>query len=181
MIVQFGSITATLWLLLLTIASMFWLVLFKSQILLFVALPYGDQEIAFIVLLVLSFVLRSVEVIYLIWKQSTIEIFLIDWEKPSLPEGSSDVTPTSVSIWRTYFIANEWNEIQTLRKLNPTLLLVFVLLFLEVVGLKNLAEIDPSPYITVTSERYSAPHSLTLRFSLGIVLYLMFALLLVSS
>ena len=48
----------------------------------------------------------------------------------------SIATPTTVtapvSIWRTYFVANEWNEIQSLRKLNPTLLLLLVLLFLNV-------------------------------------------------
>lgn len=40
--------------------------------------------------------------------------------------------PAPVSIWRTYFVANEWNEIQTTRKINPTFQIMAVLFFLEV-------------------------------------------------
>lgn len=47
--------------------------------------------------------------------------------------------PAPVSIWRTYFVANEWNEIQTTRKINPTFQVMAVLFFLEVpLGWKNL-------------------------------------------
>ena len=37
-----------------------------------------------------------------------------------------------VSIWRTYFIANEWNELQTQRRVNQTWQLMLVLFLLEV-------------------------------------------------
>ncbi len=45
-------------------------------------------------------------------------------------EAKSQASP--VSIWRTYFVANEWNEIQTIRKINPTFQVIAVLFFLEV-------------------------------------------------
>lgn len=45
-------------------------------------------------------------------------------------EAKSQASP--VSIWRTYFVANEWNEIQTVRKINPTFQVIAVLFFLEV-------------------------------------------------
>ncbi len=45
-------------------------------------------------------------------------------------EAKSQASP--VSIWRTYFVANEWNEIQTIRKINPTFQVMAVLFFLEV-------------------------------------------------
>ena len=38
-----------------------------------------------------------------------------------------------VSIWRTYFVANEWNEIQTTRKICPLFQIFVTLLFLKVV------------------------------------------------
>uniref|UniRef100_A0A1X7SQ26 Uncharacterized protein n=1 Tax=Amphimedon queenslandica TaxID=400682 RepID=A0A1X7SQ26_AMPQE len=63
----------------------------------------------------------SVQIIYLIWKQTSVRIFLIDWEKPKGAGQAKDTTvpiTSTVSIWRTYFVANEWNEIQTNRKLN---------------------------------------------------------------
>lgn len=45
-------------------------------------------------------------------------------------ESKHDTSP--VSIWRTYFVANEWNEIQTIRKISPTFQIMTVLFFLEV-------------------------------------------------
>lgn len=88
---------------------------------------------------------------YLLWHQCTIDIFFIDWERPrgllltsSQPTGSTQATPTTatapVSIWRTYFVANEWNEIQSVTKINHTLLLSLVLLF----GQVSLSKTTPS-------------------------------------
>ena len=86
--------------------------------------------------------LQVIHIAYLVWHQCTVDIFLIDWERSrgvlltTNQNPESIATPTTVtapvSIWRTYFVANEWNEIQSLRKLNPTLLLLLVLLFLNV-------------------------------------------------
>lgn len=49
---------------------------------------------------------------------------------PGSGEAKSPASP--VSIWRTYFVANEWNEIQTIRKIDPTFQVIAVLFFLEV-------------------------------------------------
>lgn len=49
---------------------------------------------------------QLIEFLGIIGIQSTTDIFLIDWERP---QNTGD---GKVSIWRTYFIANEWNEIQ---------------------------------------------------------------------
>ena len=50
--------------------------------------------------------------LYLVYSQINTNIFLVDWEKPK--DTSSLVLP--VSMWRTVLVANEWNEIQTMRK-----------------------------------------------------------------
>ena len=39
---------------------------------------------------------------------------------------------SSISIWRTYFVANEYNEIQTFRRINVSFQLCFVLFLLKV-------------------------------------------------
>ena len=176
---------------LLTIASFFVLVLFKGQTELLITLPEGNQEIAFITLLVVAFILRLLNLLYLIWKHVTVEIFFIDWEKPKVhapqvdghaPQGK--VHPPQgdvpVSIWRSYFVANEWNEIQSMRRIRPIPVLLLVLLCLEVLGLVNLAEWDPASNITRPSDRYSGPHSLVLRFSVVVILYPVFAAIMVS-
>lgn len=168
------------------ISSLILLIIFKGQNELLLALPVGDQETAFIVLLVIAFVFRLISVIYIIWKQVTIDIFLIDWEKPKvLAQGELPINQAHqeapVSIWRCYFVANEWNEIQCLRRIRPIPVLLAVLLFLEVVGVVHLCERDPSSNISRTSDRYSAPHSLILRFSVTVSFYLIFALGVVST
>ena len=50
----------------------------------------------------------------------------------------------------------------------------------QVVGLEHLAEQDPSSSITTSQQRYSAPHSPLLRFSLTSLVYITSAILLVS-
>jgi meckelin len=50
----------------------------------------------------------------------------------SSASGEAKRDPSPVSIWRTYFVANEWNEIQTIRKISPTFQVIAVLFFLEV-------------------------------------------------
>ena len=157
---------------------------------LFIALPASHQESAFVTLTIMAFSFRVLDVLYLVWKQSSVHIFLMDWERPQgmlLATASASESDASkavlspISIWRTYFVANEWNEIQSLRKISPMLVLVAVVLFLEVFGLRHLAEEAPTAYVTASVERYSAPHNRVLRFAMATTLYILFSSLLVSS
>lgn len=50
----------------------------------------------------------------------------------------------NVSIWRTYFVANEFHELQTFRRINLTFQLFFILLLLKVI--KILVNIDKIQY-----------------------------------
>ncbi len=50
----------------------------------------------------------------------------MDWERPKA--GKAD----SVSAWRTCFVANEFNEIQTFRRIHVSFHLLFVLFLLKV-------------------------------------------------
>lgn len=58
----------------------------------------------------------------------TVSLILSPWPG----EGGVRSATVPVSIWRTYFVANEWNEIQTVRKINPLFQILTVLFFLEV-------------------------------------------------
>lgn len=88
---------------------------------------------------------QIVEICHLIYCQITIDIFFIDWERPRarnlVPRNvltgasNSDIDEHQpVSIWRTYFVANEWNEIQTKRKLNTNIQLLTTVLILKVIS-----------------------------------------------
>jgi meckelin len=81
--------------------------------------------------------LQIVEIVRLIWKQTNIDIFLVDWEKPRIlsnqkQNGIMGTQKQTVSIWRSYFVANEWAEIQTKRKISSPLQLLLTILLLKV-------------------------------------------------
>ena len=74
----------------------------------------------------------------MVWKQTHADIFFIDWEKPRgggsgsggggggggriATSASHTRTSSPVSVWRLFFVANEWNELQVpLHALVPSL------------------------------------------------------------
>ncbi|KAK4828231.1 hypothetical protein QYF61_024726 [Mycteria americana] len=121
---------------------------------------------------------KALQVLQLLVSQLTIDIFFIDWERPKGKvlkavegEGVIKSAAAPVSIWRTYFIANEWNEIQTVRKINP---------LFQAVGFSNLALMDSSSSLTRSSESYIAPWSRILRFGVSSALWLAIAFLQIS-
>ena len=63
----------------------------------------------------------------MIGDQCCVNVFMIDWENPRPAKADSPV-----SAWRMYFVANEWNEIQVIRKSGVSLQIVLVLLILKV-------------------------------------------------
>ncbi|VDN24316.1 unnamed protein product [Dibothriocephalus latus] len=70
--------------------------------------------------LVSATVLKFIDLVHIFAMQCTLDIYLIDWERPRVP------------IWRTVLVANEWNEIQTCRKTNPTFTIFVAMLILGV-------------------------------------------------
>lgn len=76
---------------------------------------------------------QIVEVVRLIYVQMKIDIFLIDWERPRATGGfNTNEIQQPVSIWRTYFVANEWNEVQTKRKTSLLIQMLLTILILKV-------------------------------------------------
>ncbi|XP_050779185.1 meckelin-like isoform X7 [Gopherus flavomarginatus] len=161
--------------------GIYWLIVFKGQqssaVEVMVPLAGSQIETNFIIYLSCAFVLKAVDLLHLLITQVTISIFLIDWEKPKekpafkAPAGGQRAI-SSVSIWRTFLIANEWNEIQTHRKLNPSLQLFTVLLLLEVVGLKNITSRDLNLDLHPGADAYLAAWSPILRFGIAASLWL---------
>ncbi|NXS10081.1 MKS3 protein, partial [Neodrepanis coruscans] len=164
--------------------GIYWLVFFKAQQYVSVLLPLPSQEEDFVTYVACAFSLKALQFLQLLVSQLTIDIFFIDWERPKGKvlkavegEGVTKSAAAPVSIWRTYFIANEWNEIQTVRKINPLFQVLAVLFFLEVVGFSNLALMDASSSLTRSSESYVAPWSRILRFGVSAALWIAIAIL----
>jgi meckelin len=70
--------------------------------------------------------LQTISVLWMIGEQCNVDIFLIDWESPRPTKGEI------VSVWRMFFVANEWNELQVARKSSISLQVILVLLTLKV-------------------------------------------------
>ncbi len=97
------------------------------------------------------------------------DIFFLDWERPrgQASDPSQKGAEAPVSIWRTYFIANEWNEIQTTRKINHLFQIFAVVFFLHVVGLENITTADPRSDFHHHEGEYYAPYSKIFRFAVS--------------
>jgi meckelin len=186
MVAECCSLIAGIVFVVVLLTSIVVLIFFKSQVPLAFVLPTDHQEVMYIVLVALGLLCELVNIVYIMWFQCSVDIFFIDWEKPKgqivtadtttqTPEGSLKVAP--VSIWRTYFVANEWNEIQSLRKGHPLVLLLAVLLLLEVISLGNIGNREPIAHVFYDSSEYTPPSSRILRFALAAMFYSFLALL----
>ncbi|ROJ29183.1 Meckelin [Anabarilius grahami] len=164
--------------------GLYWLIFFKAQQFVSVLLPLPAQEERFVVYVGCAFALKTVQFLHKLFVQLSVDIFFIDWERPrgkssKHVEGSGEAKSQAspVSIWRTYFVANEWNEIQTIRKINPTFQVITVLFFLEVVGFSNLALRDPLSNLRRSPEAYTPPYSLILRYGVASAVWLCIGLI----
>lgn len=177
----------------------YWLLFFKGQQKVSILLPTSSQESVFIGLVIAMAVLKILHVLHLIWQQVNVDTFFIDWEKPQGDMTRHNASPPAassaehggaemnrlrpggehnpVSIWRTYFIANEWNELQTFRKINSLFQLLVVVFFLEVVGFSNVCRRSPHAFYSLSRDDYPAARSRILRFVMAVIIYIIVAIL----
>ncbi|XP_061531243.1 meckelin-like isoform X3 [Phycodurus eques] len=123
---------------------------------------------------------KAVQFLHKLTVQLSVDVFFIDWERPrttasrtaaGTTQQKRDLSP--VSIWRTYFVANEWNEIQTVRKIRPTFQIMAVLFFLEALDFWKLTLRAPWPPSKVGTPSYSP----IVRYGLASTLWLCIGLL----
>ena len=117
--------------------SLYWFAFFKQQSYLHVLLPSPkDLEPIIKHYIIAIFVLKLVDIVHLLASQMSADVFLLDWERPKPKGGASNNADnpdgSSVSVWRTYLVANEWNELQSVRKINLTLQIILVVFVLKV-------------------------------------------------
>lgn len=73
----------------------------------------------------------------MIIKQGHADIFFLDWE-PNNQKGKT------VSVWRTILVANEWNELSTVRRMSIEFTLFWLGFFLLGLGLEYNATMQPN-------------------------------------
>eukprot|EP00794_Sanderia_malayensis_P012250 gene12250-13512_t len=158
-----------------------WLVFFKQQTVVYQVLPSSAQQSLLRTILICGFCFKVIDILQLLYIQTTIDVFFIDWERPrgriiepgQAGGGGGNEAGTPVSIIRTLFVANEWHEIQTLKRIKCTVQLIVVLFFLKVAGFEHLTTTDPISRFSVnTSNDYVGSASFVLRFAVTSILFL---------
>ncbi|XP_054290013.1 meckelin-like [Macrosteles quadrilineatus] len=143
-------------------------VYYKGQAVAQVLLPSTALDSYVYTYVIVAYSLKLVEVGHMVWQQTTVDIFLIDWERP---RATSNKQSQPVSIWRTYFVANEWNEIQSSRKTSLTVQLVSVVLLIKVFGMENWSISDPDINSVATPEMKYRPANFTFQFAVAFLVF----------
>ncbi|EGD75904.1 hypothetical protein PTSG_00613 [Salpingoeca rosetta] len=125
---------------------MYWLIFFQGQQQFRTLLPINPDDDWLPGLLITGCLLKLVEGWLVLRRLGSLDVFLVDWETPSRALPSNDEeqqNAAATTIWRRSLIANEWNELTQLRKLKPTITLLFVIVVLHGFGLAQYDEQDP--------------------------------------
>uniref|UniRef100_A0A915CPX8 Meckelin n=1 Tax=Ditylenchus dipsaci TaxID=166011 RepID=A0A915CPX8_9BILA len=168
-----------------------------QQHLVYLPLSY-NQEWSFVAYIISATSLKFVVLIHNYVALTLVETFFIDWERsritverprdPTLDVSAEglEANPTvsanqkaskqaPVVIWRTYLIANEWNELQGYRKTSLTVQMLSLLLLLDYFSFADYAKIQPG------FDRYNQPREYSetrmSRFAVDISFYLFIGLL----
>ncbi len=141
---------------------------YKAQLTVVYMMLTSTQEGSFVIYICLAAALKVVEMVHVLLEQVSAEVFFIDWERPhgtTIPrnvevlqsreqeeaapgrrgsQSAADENPQNpITIWRTYLVANEWNELQAYRKTSYVLQLCLMILFLKVLNFEGLTVLGP--------------------------------------
>lgn len=125
----------------------YWFTFYKIQATAYVLMPsentWDFNYYPFWVCVIIMFSFKAASVVALIWRQTSIDLFFIDWEKPKPFENQED-TNRGVSVWRMLFVANEFNELQTERIVDLEWSLFILAFLMNGVSWENLAAETPN-------------------------------------
>ena len=167
--------------LIIVFTCIYWLIFYRAQKVSVLFLPSESDELIFIIFLIIPTILKTISVFYTILVQTSYDVIFIDWEKPKTSDYSHSnkieaqdsynkhdlKNLNKISCWRMLFVANEWNEIQVFRKINPTFQIILVLFILKVFNLENLALRDG-----LSSLNQTESFSQVLRIGIGSAMFL---------
>ena len=110
--------------------SFYFYLFFKAQDTVAILMPTEDVARPFYSLLIACLVCKTIHLADLVLRQVRVDLFFIDWEKSRgrlEGKGNEDGEYAPVSAWRSLLVANEYNELQTIRQVNFEFTLVFLL------------------------------------------------------
>ena len=109
---------------------------------------FGSPYYMFIVNVHVMACFQLVLVLVMCWRQARADIFFIDWEPQraktdAAANSKKSSSSANVSVWRTILVANEWAELQTIRKTDIRLTLILLMFVLIGLGEDNNATFQP--------------------------------------
>ena len=153
------------------LASIYLLITYRAQQTAFIFLSTDVKQQKLVTsCVVIAAGLKFIDVVYTILVQTSYDIFMIDWERPKaerLEHGINKPTINSfntddeaakhieqheskndnkISCWRKLFVANEWNELQTFRKINISLQLLVAVFLLKGLDLERFSRDDNNEF-----------------------------------
>uniref|UniRef100_A0A0N5CGY7 Meckelin n=1 Tax=Strongyloides papillosus TaxID=174720 RepID=A0A0N5CGY7_STREA len=164
---------ANIFIIIITISSVWCTFFYKGQKETLLILPLDENIYHYKNYISIALVLKSIAVIKKYSELILADTFFIDWEKSKGDSNEKPVeennitndillnsrinindhqniknikklTQRQIGIWRTYLVANEWNELQNYRKTNIALQLFVTILVFEVLNFKNLSIVEPN-------------------------------------
>jgi len=151
--------------------SIFYLIFFKNQDAIYVIVPVqGAIYILFKVFFIITFSLSLISILNRIIEQCRVSIFFIDWEKSRgklYSPTNEELITAPVSVWRTFFLANQWNNIQTFRKVNIKFSIILMAFILEGLNIRYIA----APHPKVRDLKIHEPTSIFLLFGLNCLVW----------
>ena len=105
-------------------------------------------------------VCKSLSIFYrIVFEQSALDIFLIDWESPRMyqhPKGEQ-MPKSAVNPWRRLLVVNEFNELQGQKHMSSEMILILFLVISEGFGYKYWSQMEPTLSTTKTDSPESQP------------------------
>ena len=97
----------------------YWFIIYKMQDNAYLLMPSKEESVSlqsiFLVVFLIMFVCENGSIFYQVYRQCTIDVFLMDWEHPRKVNVTDQ--EESVVTWRSIFIGNEFNELQAEKRL----------------------------------------------------------------
>lgn len=187
LIFYLSKVSSTLFLVA-VIVSIYIHFVYKTQNELKVILPNPVEEVVTHFLLI-GFCLKTVKMVDHFYTVANIDIFFVDWERPKLNDNTclksnhletpssmgsrqTNFETNNVSAWRNYFIANEWQELTTKRKVSIFVHLLTMLILFFCVGMENFSSGLFYFHFKTANSDLKPKEMIILRISTGILVYL---------
>lgn len=96
----------------------------------------------------------------IVFEQSALDIFVIDWESPRMYKYKNNYPKMAINPWRRLFIVNEFNELQTSKVVVTEMMLILFLVIAEGFGFKNFSQMEAN----ISRDQSMSPQSFSLNF-----------------